>query len=83
MKKFIKLINNERSQKKITAQLAVSVGACDGTSFDKCTETDAAHCYSYSYDMCGKDLATCFSEQYDFCSNEDNSLCVGQPSDVT
>lgn len=62
-KKIIKLINNERSNKKIT-----SVKGCDATSNDYCYELDLGVCTVYAYDDCSKD--------YDGCSNGGHDLCV-------
>lgn len=74
--KFIKLINNERVNKRLTA-----AKACDSTSFDNCEYEDYAGCVVYSYDYCGKDHAACFNHMTDICAARDVKTCVGYSED--
>jgi len=66
--KFIKLINNERIKRKLTASKA-----CDSTSVDSCIYEDNAHCKVYAYDECGKDYAACTQGADDYCEQRDSS----------
>lgn len=67
---FVKLINDERTDRNI-----VSVKACDSTSTDMCTETDYASCTIHSYDICAKDYVSCHAYAYDYCANIDTTAC--------
>lgn len=71
-KKIIKLINNERTNKKIT-----SVKGCDATSTDYCYELDHAECTVYAYDDCSKDYEGCSSSANDLCALDFYSDCIG------
>lgn len=62
MKKMITLINNERTDRKITAPKA-----CDATSVDVCLVDDRAGCQIYAYDYCNKDYAACSNRADDVC----------------
>lgn len=74
VKKFIKLINSERTNSKLASSTA-----CVGTSTDICSENvDIAHCSINSYDVCQKDLAACYNNGYDFCNTQyDTDACIG------
>lgn len=74
-KKIIKLINNERTNRKLSASKA-----CDTTSTDVCakTEFDYASCTISSFDLCVKDYAGCTNNSIDYCSGsqgEDYYAC--------
>lgn len=68
VKKFIKLINNERSNRRTISEIAVG---CTGGSVDICTVEDYATCIMNSYDVCGKDYIGCTNNSYDFCEYYD------------
>ena len=71
VKKLVKLINNERNDRRIA-----SAKGCTGLSTDTCTRNDDyAECTVNSYDVCGKDYAGCFDNSYDFCSYKDTDAC--------
>ena len=62
VKKFIKLINSERTNSRLASSVA-----CVGTSTDICQKyVDAAECSINSYDVCQKDLAGCYNNGYDY-----------------
>ena len=72
--KVLKLINNERINKKL-----VSAKACgDETAVDYCgnTEKDYADCSVYAYDECMKDYAGCTEGVTDICYL-DYAACFG------
>lgn len=73
---FVKLINDERTDRNI-----VSGKACDNTSTDICTKTDYASCRLYSYDICEKDYAGCFNHSYDYCESRDIAMCENNTYD--
>ena len=75
--KFIKLINNERINTKLTA-----AKACDNTSTDTCIHEDNADCTAYSTDKCGKDYAACYDGSMDICSQIDESVCSHEERDI-
>lgn len=66
---FVKLINDERTDRNI-----VSGKACDNTSTDICTKLDYASCTVHSYDICEKDHAGCYKYSYDYC-DKDTAAC--------
>ena len=71
VKKFVKLINNERNDRRIA-----STKGCTGQSYDRCSSgEDYATCTVNSYDVCVKDYAGCFDNSYDFCSYKDTDAC--------
>ena len=73
VKKFIKLINSERTNSRL-----VSGMACVGTSTDICSREDNATCTVNSYDVCTKDQAACFNNGYDYCTTlYDTDACGG------
>lgn len=73
MKKFIKLINNERNNPSILAKKALG---CDSTSTDFCTSgVDLGGCIQHSYDYCNKDHAGCHNQSYDYCTYRDEDAC--------
>lgn len=79
-KKIIKLINNERTNKKI-----ISAKGCDTTSFDECATQnyDNAHCTIYSYDQCVKgDYAACTNSSIDYCSYDHAGCYQNQSQDT-
>ncbi len=65
-KKYVKLINDERTDINIASDKA-----CDNTSIDVCSKLDYASCTVYSYDVCGKDYDQCSYYLDDFCENRD------------
>lgn len=66
MKRYIKIINNERIKVKIISQKA-----CDISSIDVCTSLDYGNCTINSYDYCGKDYSTCTQYSDDICPKVD------------
>lgn len=62
MKKIIKLINDERLNRKLNSGMA-----CDSTSKDSCAIEDHAGCTVFSEDYCGKDFAGCTNNSFDYC----------------
>ena len=82
MKKFIKLINNERINQNVSSKTAlVDNAVCDATSNDNCTTIDFAKCTVYSTDVCNKDMAACSTYATDHC-NMDHAACVEGAWDV-
>lgn len=77
MKKFIRLINNERTNLKITSQKAEVV--CESGATDICNYIDQSACAAYAYDKCASfDLAACIQGAHDYCeSNYDTKACYG------
>ena len=78
MKKFIKLINNERNNHSIHSQKADVV--CTGSSHDYCGEFDQAACTAYALDKCARyDLAACVEGAHDYCESYtyDTKACFG------
>ncbi len=76
-KKIIRLINNERMNRRIE-----SSKACDATSTDVCAEKDNASCTISSYDLCIKDYKSCTNNSIDFCSStKDFSYCSAGETD--
>ena len=74
-KRYVKLINNERIDAKITSAKACTVGAKD-----HCTVAnyDLAQCTTYAVDTCGKDHSACYDGAHDVCYNIDNNApCFG------
>ena len=73
-KKIIKLINNERINKRL-----LSAKSCEGdsTATDFCEFADNAQCTVYAYDNCGKDYAACYNGANDNCSQVDETVCKG------
>ena len=67
-KMILKLINNERINRKID-----SAKACDISSQDVCAleNYDFAQCTVSSYDLCVKDLAGCTNNTVDYCGGSD------------
>lgn len=63
-KRIIKLINNERTNRLLSA-----TKACDASSTDVCAieSYDLAHCTLSSYDLCVKDYAGCTKNSIDYC----------------
>ncbi len=81
VKKFVKLINNERADRNI---VPVKADECVGQSTDFCRlNVDNAVCTINSYDVCGKDYAGCYNYSYDYCEYEDNFACGNQSHDLT
>ena len=81
VKKVVRLINNERSNRKVVSVKAVG---CTGVSTDICTALfDYAICIENSYDVCGKDYAGCFNNSYDYCVGYDTTACGTQIRDIT
>ena len=78
MKKIIKLINNERTNKILNASKA-----CDTTSTDICSRIDKAECTVNSIDKCVKDYAGCFEHSSDACVFYDTTACGPNGYDVT
>lgn len=77
MRKFIKLVNNERMNRRITSEKA---NTCIGTNQDVCASQsyDYAHCEVGSYDLCVKDFAACVNNSIDYCNGErDVHACIG------
>ena len=62
--KVIKLINNERINRRIAA-----IKACDSSSTDICANVkyDFAQCTISSYDLCVKDYVGCTNNTVDYC----------------
>ena len=78
MKKVIKLINNERMNRRVVSAKAAT--RCDTSSVDFCAEVnyDNAHCTVGAYDLCVKDYAACSNYATDYCAPErDSSACFG------
>lgn len=78
MKRFLKLINNERTNVKVTSKKALAV--CDETAGDYCYGEDYAACSSHAYDKCYQhDLAACIEGAHDFCESYsyDTEACYG------
>ena len=52
-RRFIKLINNERNNAKISS-IKATENPCSGdaTSEDVCTYVDRAHCFTHAFDQC-------------------------------
>ena len=78
MKKFIKLVNNERINSKIQSQKATAY--CSVGAEDHCGEFDQAACTAYALDKCAKyDLAACVEGAHDYCEtyNYDTKACFG------
>ena len=73
VKKIIKLVNNERTNSKLT-----SLKACgaDATSIDTCVSLDNADCTNYALDRCTKDYAGCYNGADDTCY-QDTDACGG------
>ena len=71
-KKFVKLINSERTNKNI-----ISGKANDNI----CTKVDIAYCSGYSYDICEKDYAACDGTSYDYCERIDLDGCINSSYD--
>ena len=63
-KRIIKLINNERTNRTISA-----AKACDASSEDVCAmkNYDLAQCTISSFDLCVKDYAGCTNNSIDYC----------------
>lgn len=79
VKKFVKLINNERNDRRIA-----SAKGCTGLNTDRCTSgEDYAECTVNSYDVCTKDYAACYNYSYDFCENLDTTVCGNESHDIT
>ena len=84
-RKIIKLINNERVNRKVSVRKA-----CDATSIDICEEFDFQSCTVSSTDICIKDLqGACANSSYDSCTrdyvgcdNASNDYCAAL-SDVS
>lgn len=75
MKKIVKLINNERMNRKITASKACE---SDPTATDICQKKDYADCTVYAFDACVKDHAGCTQYATDYCDPvRDLSACSG------
>lgn len=71
-KKIIKLINNERMNRKVSVRKA-----CDATSTDICTEYDCGVCTVSSTDICLKDIGgTCVENAHDYCPTRDYAGCA-------
>lgn len=75
-RKIIKLINDERMNRKLSARKA-----CDATSTDICAEFDSAACTIGSYDMCIKDFKGCTNNSNDYCSR-DYASCANEAEDI-
>ena len=76
--KFIKLINNERVMRALTASKA-----CDSTSTDICYPGyDFADCTVESYDKCYKDYAACYDNSKDICAQRDHTVCYEGETDI-
>ena len=74
VKKYIKLINNERVNAKLMSEKACS----SDTTFNDCSVWDKAECAVNSYDVCQKDLAACYNKGYDYCNTQyDTDACIG------
>ena len=98
MKKFINLINNERTNTRVLSKKAVEDNAfCKADSVDVCSLIDNAACYAIANDQCNKDYAACSGEAWDlcgidyagcttqatdYCENTDLTLCKAQYYDV-
>ena len=79
IKKFIKLINNERTKSGF-----VSAKACDQSSDDICVFDDYAACVVNSFDLCNKDHAGCFNNSEDICgAYRDTYACGNYSTDHT
>lgn len=63
-RKMLKLVNNERINRKIE-----SGKACDSTSIDICAleNYDLAECTLGAYDLCVKDFVGCKGDKMDYC----------------
>ena len=72
-KKTIRLINNERMNRKV-----ISSKGCDTSSTDICVSEDFSNCLIHSFDYCkSKDLAACYHDSDDYCaSNGDFHACT-------
>jgi len=70
-RKIIKLINDERMNRKLSARKA-----CDATSTDICAEFDNAACTIGSYDMCIKDFKGCTNNSNDYSCSRDYAACT-------
>lgn len=80
MKKFIKLINNERTNSRIISQKAY-VSCSDGARdvYGDYSGNRAA-CSTYAYDKCHQnDLAACIEGAHDYCETYqyDTEACYG------
>lgn len=81
VKKFVKLINNERNDRRIVPAKAEG---CIGHSTDTCTlHEDHATCTVNSYDVCAKDYAACYNYSYDYCAGYDTTVCGNESHDIT
>lgn len=80
VKKLVKLINNERNNRRIVSDMAQG---CTIQSMDSCSYTDNARCTVNSYDVCTKDYAGCYNYSYDYCDNLDVTACGNQTHDLT
>lgn len=72
-RKIIKLVNNERINRRIESEKA-----CDASSQDVCAEVnnDFAECTLGSIDLCVKDYAGCSNGHIDYCpSVKDYTPC--------
>ena len=78
MKKYIKLVNNER--KNI---VLCSAKACSANSIDICEVVtyDIGSCINDSYDHCGKDFEGCFQYSEDICATLDYKACYNGSDD--
>jgi len=65
-KRIIKLINNERTNRTLSA-----TKACDASSTDVCAVQthDYAECTISSFDLCVKDYAGCTNNSIDYCGS--------------
>ena len=76
-RKIIKLVNNERINRRVESEKA-----CDATSVDICQKYDYADCTLGSTDICVKDYAGCSNGYYDYCPEvEDYTICLGSNYD--
>lgn len=77
MKKFIKLINNERFDLKVISKKANA--DCEPMATDICWNEDLAGCATHAYDKCKNyDLAACILGADDYCEGYyDTKACVG------
>ena len=78
MKRFIKLINNERINSRIQSKKADAT--CSVGADDYCGQYDQAACTAYALDKCARyDLAACVEGAHDYCESYtyDTEACVG------
>ena len=74
MKKFVRLINNERKNNTV---LSKSAKGCVSGALDYCPNDDYAACSLYALDSCTKkDYAAC-SEGADDTCRIDTDACIG------